>query len=229
MNGGTMGRWFRYIVIGLISLNLQSCFHPPYNHFKSYNRAPKDTVIAGGTGAVVGALAGSTVAGLAVGTAAGASYGIYNESEPAIIKQLEDQSVQYVQYGDTHTLIVPTDKYYLVNSATLNDLAYPGLNNIAKLLLKYPHSQVFVAGFTDEVGSKLHRHKMSQARAEAMLTFLWANGVSAQRIDAEGYGKKFPIGDNHLIHGSAFNRRIEIQWFHKPNKPKKLAFMGWKK
>lgn len=223
-----MERWFRNILIGLICLNLQSCFHPPYNQFKQYNRTAKDTVVAGGAGAIVGALAGSTVAGLAVGTAAGASYGLYHESEPAIIQALEKQSVQYVQYGDTHTLIVPTDKYFLIDSANLNDLAYPGLNNISKLLSKYPHSQIYVAGFTDDIGSKLHQRKLSQARADAMLTFLWANGISAQRLDAEGYGKKFPIGDNKLIHGSAYNRRIEIQWFHKQQKPKKLAFFGWK-
>ena len=166
---------------------------------------------------------------MAVGSAAGATYGLYQESEPAIIKQLERQSVQYVQYGDTHTLIVPTDKYFRINSANLNDLAYPGLNNIAKLILKYPHTHIYVAGFTDDIGSNMHRRKLSQARAEAMLTFLWANGISAQRLEAEGYGKKFPVGDNNLIHGSAYNRRIEIQWFHKPNPPKKLAFMGWKK
>lgn len=224
-----MGRLFQYMIICVIGLNLQSCFSPPFNHFKPYHRTPKDTTVAGGTGAVVGALAGSTVAGLAVGTAAGASYGLYHESEPSIIKQLENQSIQYIQYGDTHTLIIPTDKYYLVNSANLNELAYPGLNNVMRLLLKYPHSQIYVAGFTDDIGSKRHQRKMSQARAEAMLTFLWANGISAQRIDAEGYGEKFSVGDNNIIHGSAFNRRVEIQWFHKPNKPKKLSLLGWKK
>ncbi|WP_367607061.1 C-OmpA-like family protein CmpA [Legionella sp. W05-934-2] len=223
-----MGRWFRYIVIGLIGLNLQGCFHPPYNHFKLYNRTAKDTLVAGSAGAVAGALAGSTVTGLGLGIAAGTTYGLYHESESYIIRQLENQSIQYIQYGDTHTLIIPTDKYFLINSANINDLAYPGLNNVAKLLNKYPDSQVFVAGFTDDIGSKLHQRKMSQAQAEAMLTFLWAYGISAQCLDAEGYGQKFAVGDNKLIHGSAYNRRIEIQWYHKPNQPKKLAFMGWK-
>ncbi len=223
-----MGLLFRNVFIGFICLILQGCFQPPYNNFKRYNRVPKDTIVAGSAGAVVGALAGSTIAGLAVGTAAGASYGLYHESESAIIKELEDQCVQYVQYGDTHTLIVPTDKYFVINSATLNDLAYPGLINIKKLLFKYPHSQIFVAGFTDDIGSKMHRRKLSQAQAEAMLTFLWANGIPAQRLEGEGYGKKFPVGNNQLIHGSAFNRRIEIQWFHKQQKSKKIAYLGWK-
>ena len=53
---------------------------------------------------------------------------------------------------------------------------------------------------------------LSQARAETMLTFLWANDIHAQRLRAEGYADQHDVGDNHLIHGSAYNRRIEIQW-----------------
>jgi flagellar motor protein MotB len=45
-----------------------------------------------------------------------------------------------------------------------------------------------------------------------MLTFLWANDIQARRLKAEGYGDRFDIGDNKLIRGSAYNRRIEIQW-----------------
>ena len=45
-----------------------------------------------------------------------------------------------------------------------------------------------------------------------MITFLWAKGIRAQHLYAEGMGDKYPIGDNFLTHGSAFNRRIEIQW-----------------
>ena len=57
-----------------------------------------------------------------------------------------------------------------------------------------------------------HKKTLSQAQAEAMLTFLWANGINANRLHAEGYGDSHTISDNHIIHGSAQNRRLEIQW-----------------
>ena len=84
------------------------------------------------------------------------------------------------------------------------------------MLKRYPHSTIYVAGFTDDIGSHEDKVKLTQARAEAMLTFLWANAISAKRLNAEGYGSKHAIGDNHLIHGSAYNRRLEIQWFRDP-------------
>jgi flagellar motor protein MotB len=54
---------------------------------------------------------------------------------------------------------------------------------------------------------------LSQAQAETILTFLWANNIPAMLLKAEGYGDKNAVSDNTLIHGSAQNRRIEIQWF----------------
>lgn len=111
------------------------------------------------------------------------------------------------------TLLIPTDKYFMFMSPRLNELCYPGLLNVVKLLRLYPKSPIYVAGFTDNVGSRYHKKRMSQAQAETMMTFLWANGVRSIQLKAEGYGDKNDIGDNRIVHGSAYNRRIEIQWF----------------
>ena len=46
-----------------------------------------------------------------------------------------------------------------------------------------------------------------------MVTFLWAKSVPTQRLKSEGFGQHFSVGNNQLIHGSAYNRRIEIQWW----------------
>lgn len=204
---------------------LSSCFKPPYNNFKPDRRAERIT--AGGTtaGAIAGAVATGAITGTGIGAiaggVAGAAVGIKKDSKKSIIKDLQKDSIQFVQYGDTLTLIVPTDKYYLFNSERINDLSYPGLNNIVKLLKYYPNSPIYVAGFTDNVGSRQHKKYLSQAQAETMLTFLWANGIKAKHLNAEGYDEQFDVSDNHLIHGSAQNRRIEIQWLTNvvPQKP----------
>lgn len=129
-----------------------------------------------------------------------------------LIKQLQKQDIELVTYGDTMTLIVPTDKYFIFNSPRLNEDCYQGLLNIIRLLKQCPCSMIYVAGFTDNVGSARHKKRMSRAQAETMLSFLWANDIRSSRLKAEGYGDKNDIGSNALIHGSAFNRRIEIQW-----------------
>lgn len=206
----------RFFILGLISYLLGGCFHPPYNNFKKDSPIARTGALGAGVGATVGAVTSSTLAGTAIGGVAGgavgAMVGLRRESKPYIIKQLQQRDIQYVEYGDTMTLIVPTDKYYFFNSPRLNDIRYPGLIYIVKLLNLYPKSPIYVAGFTDNVGSKEHKRKLTQAQAETMMTYLWSNNIPSRQLKAEGYGDKFDISDNKLIHGSAQNRRIEIQW-----------------
>jgi outer membrane protein OmpA-like peptidoglycan-associated protein len=131
----------------------------------------------------------------------------------ATIRHLGAEAIQFVQRGDRMTLIVPTDRYYLFNSPDFDDTEFTALNNISKLVRLFPCSKIIVAGFSDNVGKQILQDRLSKARADTMLTFLWAKGVPAQRLTAEGFGQRFPIGNNQLIHGSAYNRRIEIQWW----------------
>ncbi|MDF1646420.1 MAG: OmpA family protein [Legionellaceae bacterium] len=129
------------------------------------------------------------------------------------IRHLASHAVQFIQRGDRMTLIVPTDRYYLFNSPDFDDTEFVTLNNIAKLVRLFPCSKIIVAGFSDNIGKHSLQDRLSKARAETMLTFLWAKGVPAQRLTAEGFGEHFPVGNNQIIHGSAYNRRIEIQWW----------------
>ncbi len=207
------------IISGLMISLLCSCgsIKPPYNNFKSDQDMTRKTTAGVATGSVVGAITSGTLTGTLVGGAIGGTIGtaraIYKNSKPAIVKQLKKESIQFVEYGDTMTLIIPTDKYFMFMSPRLNELCYPGLMNIVKLLKLYPQSPIYVAGFTDNVGSRHNKKLMSQAQAETMMTYLWANGIRSIQLKAEGYGDKNAIGDNKIIHGSAYNRRIEIQWF----------------
>lgn len=206
------------IVSGLMIGLLSSCgIQPPYNNFKPDNRMARTATAGAATGSVVGVLTSGTLTGTLAGGAIGGTIGtiraIYKDSKPALVKQLKKESIQFVEYGDTMTLVIPTDKYFMFMSARLNELCYPGLMNVVKLLKLYPQSPIYVAGFTDNVGSRRHKKLLSQAQAETMMTYLWANGIRSIQLKAEGYGDKNNIGDNKLIHGSAYNRRIEIQWF----------------
>lgn len=213
------------IIIGLLVLTLSGCFYPPYNNYRDDHAKTSEVVggtLAGaGAGALIGSVAGQTAVGAVVGGAVGAAGMNYRNSQASLIKVMQDQQyMQFIQYGDTMTLIVPTDRYFVGNTPRLDDLYFEGLNNIVRLIKLYPKTPVYVAAFTDNVGSRHHKKMLSQARAETMLTFLWAHDINAQRLHAEGYSDMHDIGDNHLIHGSAYNRRIEIQWLNSSNTSK---------
>ena len=185
----------RIAFLGFLLFGLNGCFYPPYNNFHPDQRVLTQTLIGAGvgagTGALVGSAAGNTAAGAVIGGAVGAAVGLYRTNQHALINELKKQDIQYIAYGDRMTLVIPTDRYFMFNSPELNDIEYPGLNNIVRL-----------------------KQKLSEAQAQAMLTFLWANNISAELITARGYGDSHSIGDNKWIHGSAYNRRIEIQWMN---------------
>ncbi len=172
---------------------LSSCFQPPFNNFKpnQFDTADAD----------------------ACEQPTYHSRAERNTIARATIRHLGAEAIQFIQRGDRMTLIVPTDRYYLFNSPDFDDTEFRALNNIAKLIRLFPCSKIIVAGFSDNVGKQALQDRLSRARAETMLTFLWAKGVPAQRLKAEGFGERFPVGNNQIIHGSAYNRRIEIQWW----------------
>jgi outer membrane protein OmpA-like peptidoglycan-associated protein len=66
-----------------------------------------------------------------------------------------------------------------------------------------------IAGHTDASGSKKKNLALSQARAEAVVSFLVANGVDPSRLEAKGYGSE------HLAVPAAprdaANRRVEAR------------------
>ncbi|GGI91854.1 C-OmpA-like family protein CmpA [Legionella impletisoli] len=214
----------RLTCVALSTALLSGClqpFNPPYNNFRDDHRKVKYTVAGAAWGATVGAIAGSIVSSAGVGAVIGGvtgSFAAYQLTrKPQVINELKRCDMQYIKYADIETLIVPTDTYFYFDSPRMNDLAFQGLNNIVRLLKFYPCTPIYVAGFTDDVGSREHKRKLTQARAEAMITFLWANGIQAYRLHPEGYEDKYPVGDNDLIRGSAFNRRLEIQWQSAPS------------
>ena len=130
-----------------------------------------------------------------------------------MVNDLSENGVQVIQEARQTTLILPTDKFYLPDSYELNDLEYDTLNNVAKLVQLSSSGVVYVAGFTDDgIPSRKDRTSFSQEKALTMANFLWAHGVPLHRLAAIGYGHRFDIGNNALIHGSALNRRVEIQW-----------------
>src|SRR5690606_38138949 len=61
-----------------------------------------------------------------------------------------------------------------------------------KTLQTYPDISVEISGHTDNVGSNSSNQKLSQRRADAVKAWLVSKGISADRIEAIGYGEEKP-------------------------------------
>ncbi len=96
------------------------------------------------------------------------------------------------------------------NTADLKPEAIPGLQEITKLLIEYPTTQIIVEGHTDRKGTAKYNQGLSEKRAEAVRNWIVEQGVGQSRILTKGYGFREPIANNDTEQGRTQNRRVEI-------------------
>jgi OmpA-OmpF porin, OOP family len=97
-----------------------------------------------------------------------------------------------------------------VNKATLKPESELKLNNILAILNAYPAVKLKVGGYTDSDGDDKKNMKLSDDRAKACVAWLTAKGISAERLDGEGYGETNPVAPNDTPENKAKNRRISF-------------------
>jgi outer membrane protein OmpA-like peptidoglycan-associated protein len=87
----------------------------------------------------------------------------------------------------------------------------PAIDEIAKLLTNNPTLKVYIVGHTDMVGDAASNVRLSQARAQSVITALVSkHGIAAARLIAFGAGPYAPIASNETDEGRAKNRRVEL-------------------
>jgi OmpA-OmpF porin, OOP family len=88
--------------------------------------------------------------------------------------------------------------------------AQPTLAEVAKMLKANPSLQISVEGHTDNVGAAAANKTLSENRAKSVMSSLVAQGITANRLGAKGFGQESPIADNRSEEGRAKNRRVEL-------------------
>ncbi len=85
------------------------------------------------------------------------------------------------------------------------------LDEIAKVLAANAALKLRVIGYTDNKGTADHNLKLSQQRADAIVSALVKNyGIAADRLSAIGAGSNAPVASNDTEEGRAKNRRVEL-------------------
>ena len=85
------------------------------------------------------------------------------------------------------------------------------LDQMSEALKKLGGTRVEVIGHTDNAGSRAGNLSLSQARAEAVKTYVAARGIRGESIAVSGEGPDRPVADNRTPDGRARNRRIEFK------------------
>lgn len=179
----------------------------------------KRTAIGAGAGAAVGAGAGALIShatggkagtgaliGGLTGLAAGGALGNYYDKQAKELAAIAD-----VVKGDNGLQVfLKNDILFDVGSATLSSQSMSTLNDLNRVLKKYPKNRIVVQGYTDSTGSDEYNQTLSERRAQAVYNYLISNGLKTLSITHVGYGKANPIASNDTEEGRAKNRRVVL-------------------
>lgn len=98
---------------------------------------------------------------------------------------------------------------FVTGKSVLLPGAQQRLREVANALQKDPR-HITVIGHTDSKGGDEANQRLSEARANAVRTFLTKEGVPADRVSTIGMGESQPVADNETTDGRANNRRVEL-------------------
>src|SRR3954469_22654965 len=100
------------------------------------------------------------------------------------------------------------DVQFEINQKTVQRESEEKINKVGIFMKKYPKTTAVIEGHTDEVGTAADNMKLSERRAEGVVTYLVDRaGIARSRLKAVGYGETRPIGDK-TQEGQRLNRRI---------------------
>ncbi len=120
-----------------------------------------------------------------------------------------DQAIVFREGNDITMRLVGLS--FASGSAQVESSYYPFLEQVERAIDVFPRSALVVEGHTDSYGSDETNLKLSQARAEAVMTYMVnAMRIPTNRLTAIGYGETRPIANNETTEGRARNRRIDI-------------------
>jgi len=114
--------------------------------------------------------------------------------------------------------------YFAYDDATLSDESKKILNTSLPILKQFQQLHLSLQGFTDSRGSQSYNMKLATRRVESVLTYLQAQGVSADRISLQPLGKGLPNQGDNIDRAHANNRRVELMLLDEQGKPLHLRY-----
>ncbi len=88
--------------------------------------------------------------------------------------------------------------------------SFGDLDALTAMLKENPNMQILIKGHTDNQGDALLNVALSQARVDAVRSYLVQKGIDKKRIGGKGFGGAKPIASNKTEELRKLNRRVEF-------------------
>lgn len=210
----------KYLIALFLSLAIVGCTTTdPYTGEQKTSSTTKGAGIGAVAGAVVGAASASksdrkkgALTGAVVGGAIGGGVGNYmDRQETALRERLQGSGVQVRREGNNLYLVMPGNITFASGRAEIRSDFYEVLNSVAVVLKEFNKTAIKVSGHTDSTGGDALNQTLSEQRADSVRSYLITQNVAAGRIQAYGYGPRYPVATNSSDVGRQANRRVELE------------------
>jgi outer membrane protein OmpA-like peptidoglycan-associated protein len=123
-------------------------------------------------------------------------------------RDLEGAEVQRI--GEGIKITFDSGILFDIDKSDLRPVSKTNLAELAKILNKYPDTNILIEGHTDNTGSDDHNMNLSKDRAQSVAFYLATLEVKSARFSIAGYGETQPIVTNDTPEGRQKNRRVDI-------------------
>jgi outer membrane protein OmpA-like peptidoglycan-associated protein len=132
-----------------------------------------------------------------------------NSKQQAAELQQQIDTLQ-ARVTDRGLVVTLGDVLFPTGGSVLKDSASRNLNRLVVFLNRYPDRTAVIEGYTDSTGTVEYNDALSRRRADAVMSYLVAQGVASGRLTASGKGESLPVADNDSAFGRQQNRRVEV-------------------
>jgi outer membrane protein OmpA-like peptidoglycan-associated protein len=121
-------------------------------------------------------------------------------------------------YGCTKVPVVDLSKiapefkniYFDTDKSNIKASEEQKLKDLIETLKSNSSAKVVIRAYTDDVASDEYNKKLAAKRAASVKKYLVDNGIKANRVVTNAYGKINFVESNDTPEGKAFNRRVEF-------------------
>lgn len=124
---------------------------------------------------------------------------IFTQEEAQVFRQKNDVIIRLIGVN------------FDINQAQIKQEDYAVLTKVQSALRIFDNAAIVIEGHTDSQGGDDTNLELSQARADAVLSYLNANTtIDKSRFSTKGFGESKPVANNESVAGRTQNRRIDI-------------------
>jgi outer membrane protein OmpA-like peptidoglycan-associated protein len=100
--------------------------------------------------------------------------------------------------------------YFDSGSAKLSEDGERELRWFVDKMQPYPEAVILIQGFADATGGDALNQNLSRDRADAVASYLAAQGIDGRQLDVSGFGSDYEAASNASAKGRRSNRRVEV-------------------